>query len=359
MPALLYREDIDDVRRRLTTWWHGGDIGRPVLLLTAPREKPAESIPSRPKPAGWLTDYSTKDFDYRIYLAARACVNVHYLGEAVPHVAPDLAPNCLALYLGCTGVEEVDTVWCSPCIKSPETACFEYDPDNRYWQFTLRLATEMLQIGRGKFLIGFPDLIEGLDTLAAMRKSDMLLTDLVERPDWVKGCLDQITECYFRFYDRLYDMIRDEIGGSLYWVWAPGRTVKLQCDFSAMISPEMFAEFMIPVLKEMTERISYSLYHWDGPTALRHHDHLLSLPRLNVIQWTPGAGVEPPQHRRWWGYYHKTIEAGKGVYIHVPGDEETIRSLKREFREEFRRFILSLHAPSLETANKLIQLAQM
>ena len=51
--------------------------------------------------------------------------------------------------------------------------------------------------------------------------------------------------------------MRDEVGGSCYWVWAPGRTAKFQCDFSAMISPAMFNEFMLPVLGEMCERVSY------------------------------------------------------------------------------------------------------
>ena len=40
--TLLYREDADAVRKRMTLWWNGGDIGRPALLLTAPREKPLE-----------------------------------------------------------------------------------------------------------------------------------------------------------------------------------------------------------------------------------------------------------------------------------------------------------------------------
>jgi len=83
--------------------------------------------------AGWVTDYSTTDFAYRVNLSARACCRTHYLGEAVPHVAPDLAPNCLALYLGCKGVETVGTVWCKPCMTSPETARFKYCPDNFYW----------------------------------------------------------------------------------------------------------------------------------------------------------------------------------------------------------------------------------
>jgi len=300
MPGLLYREDIDDVKSRLTTWWNGGDIGRPALLLRARRQKPLLDIPARPEPEGWVTRYSTKDYDYRVNLALRECNELHFLAEAVPEVSPDLAPNCLALFLGCRGVELPGTVWCEPCFTEPSEADFAYDPDNFYWKFSLHLGRELLRLGKSRFLLSFPDLIEGLDTLAAMRGTQELLIDLIERPDLVQWCLRRITDLYFHYYDVLYDLIRDEVGGSVFWCWAPGRMSKFQCDFSAMISPEMYGEFMVPVITEMCERVSYSMYHWDGPGAIPHHDHLLSIPNLDMIQWTPGAGVEPCEHERWW-----------------------------------------------------------
>jgi len=33
MGKLLYREDIDEVKKRLAVWWNDGDIGRPAMLL--------------------------------------------------------------------------------------------------------------------------------------------------------------------------------------------------------------------------------------------------------------------------------------------------------------------------------------
>lgn len=356
MGGLRYREDMDEVRERLTAWWNGGDIGRPAMLLTAPREEPVEHVEALPEPEGWVTHYSTTDFDYRVNLSARACVGTHYLAEAVPTVAPDLAPNCLALFLGCRGIEMSDTCWCRPCIDSPETARFDYGPDNFYWDFCHRLGREQLRIGRGKCLIQFPDLIEGLDTLAAMRGTDKLLIDLIERPDWVHAALRQITDRYFRYYDVLYGLFHDEVGGSIYWAWAPGRMAKFQCDFSAMISPAMFGEFMVPVLNEMCERVSYCMYHWDGPGALPHHDHLLSIPRLAMIQWTAGAAAAPPADPVWWPYYHKTFEAGKKVFIGI-GSIEQLKALKREFGAHFKQFLLALGAKSLEQADEILAIA--
>jgi 5-methyltetrahydrofolate--homocysteine methyltransferase len=356
MSPLLYREDVDLAFDRLTTWWQGGDIGRPAMLITAERAEPVEPAPVMAEPPEWSTRYSTRDFAYRVNLAARACVNTHYLGEAIPQVSPDLGPNCLALYLGCRGVEGLETVWFEPCIGEPEAAKFQFDPDNFYWDFTLRLAQKQLEIGRGKFLTSFPDLIEGLDTLAAMRNTQQLLLDLMDRPDWVHQALKAITERYFDYYDILYELIKDERGGSHFWAWAPGRMAKFQCDFSAMISPAMFKDLMVPVLQEMAARVDYCIYHWDGPNAIRHHDHLLSLPNINVIQWTPGAGVETVADRKWWPLYHKTIDAGKKVaLLDFPG-VDTLRTLKAEFGGKLNHFLISIEARSLREAEEILQI---
>jgi 5-methyltetrahydrofolate--homocysteine methyltransferase len=326
------------------------------MQVRVPRPKPLEDIPTMPQPKGWVTRYSTSNYDYRVNLSARANINTSFLGEAVPCVAPDLAPNCLALYLGCHGVEMPDTVWCEPCMSSPEEAEFEFDPRNFYWDFSLRLGREQLRLGKGKFLIQFPDLIEGLDTLSAMRGNEKLLVDLIERPDWVRRCLRQITDRYFHCYDVLYDLFRDEVGGSIFWAWAPGRMAKFQCDFSAMISPAMFGEFMVPVLKEMCERVSYCMYHWDGPGALGHHDHLLSIPRLTMLQWTPGAGQPPTQHKRWWPIYHKSVEAGKKLFISC-GTMEELRALKKEFGAGLKQFMITMSAKTREQADELLKAA--
>lgn len=354
MSPLFYRPDWGEARQRMAAWWNGADIGRPAMQVYARRPEPIERIPALPEPEGWVTHYSTKSLEYRVNLALRACVQTLYFAEAVPATASgDLAPNCLALYLGCHGVEMPGTCWCEPCMASPETARFEYDPDNFYWQFSLAAYRQVAQQGKGKFLQQFPDFIEGLDTLAAMRGTEELLQDLLDRPEWVHACLRRITDLYFHYYDVMYDIVRDDVGGSVFWAWAPGRLAKFQCDFSAMISPAMFREFMRPVLAEMTERVSYSMYHWDGPGALPHLDTLLSLPELDMIQWTPGAGQPPTWHEHWWPTYHQVLDGGKKLLIGADNTEQ-LRALKREFGEQCKQMLINCWAPSPQAAEEMI-----
>ena len=312
------------------------------MQITYPRAEPFEEIPALPEPPGWVTHYSTKSLPYRVNQGLRGSLYTSCYAEAVPSVSPgDLAPNCLALYLGCHGVESPGTVWCEPAFASPEEARFQYDPDSFYWKFSQAAFKEVAEKSKGKMLQAFPDLIEGLDTLAAMRGTEDLLQDLCDRPEWVQECLGKITCLYFSYYDRLYEILRDDVGGSVFWAWAPGRMAKFQCDFSAMISPRMFDEFMMPVLREMTARVSHCMYHWDGPGALPHHDLLLSLPDLDMLQWTPGDGVEQVWDSRWWPLYHKTFEAGKKCLIGA-SSVEPLLALRREFGEASKGFLINM-----------------
>ncbi|MFH1571759.1 MAG: hypothetical protein ABIL09_27465, partial [Gemmatimonadota bacterium] len=100
----------------------------------------------------------------------------------------------------------------------------------------------------------------------------------------------------------------------------------------------------------------HSMYHWDGPGAIPHHDHLLSIAGLDMIQWTPGAGVEPVQHRRWWPLYHKTVDAGKKIILLGSPSLDELAGLKREFGTKLRHFMISVHAKTLEEAHRAVSL---
>jgi 5-methyltetrahydrofolate--homocysteine methyltransferase len=358
MADLLYRPGWTEARARLTKWWQGEDIGRPAMQITVRRATPWEDIAALPEPPGWVTHYSYKSLDHRVNMARRACLYTDYVAEACPSAAPgDLGPGCVSLYLGCEGTEMPGTMWFEPCIHEPETARIEIDRENFYWQFSLAAHQATLPYSHGRFMQQFPDLIEGLDTLAALRETQVLLVDLIERPEWVHRCLRQITDKYFCYYDSLYELIRDEVGGSYFWAWAPGRMVKLQCDFSAMISPGMFGEFMGPVLTEMTERTAHNMYHLDGPEALRHLPVLLGIPRLNMIQWTPGAGQPFTDDPVWFPMYRQVLDAGKSLFVFA-SDRDRLLLLKREFGSGLKQMMVNMSAPTVAEAEALIRDAE-
>ncbi len=349
---------IDAARERLTTWWNGGDIGRPILHMATIRRPPAETIPALPEPDGRRELYDVGHLACRVNRALRFCAGRECHAEYLPSVRAGLGLNDLALFLGCQGHMQSGTLWVKPCIGEPDNARLVYDRDNPYWKCCQEEVRRLRHDGRDSFRIEFPNMLAGLDTLEAMRGGERLLVDLYDRPEWVHTCLRNITDLYFHYYDILYDMIRDEVGGSVAWCWAPGRTAVFQCDMSIMLSPDMFEEFMLPVLTEMCERVSYSIYHLDGVGALHHHKALLTIPNLKMIQWEPGAEQPPPDDPCWWPLYHRTVDAGKKVLARC-GDIDSLAAMRREFGGKLKQFLISVKVTTAEEADAAVRTAMI
>jgi hypothetical protein len=359
MGALEFREDADAVRARLSAWWQGEDLGRPVMQVYVPLPEPRSPMAFRPAPPGWGGQYDTADLDYRVWLAQWNSATRLFLGEAMPTAAPDLGPGCLAAYLGCPVHAQDDTAWFAPCMNGRESVDFKALPDTEAWRVTLELGQRLREVARGRFILEFPDMLGGLDTLAAMRDPQTLLLDLLEDPGWAHDCMAPITRFFFECYDICYDLLKDETGGSSWWIWAPGRMAKFQCDFAAMIGPDTFGEFMVPVLREMCGRVDHNLFHWDGPGALPHLDHLLSIDGIQVIQWVPGTGNPFPDAPAWWPIYGRILDAGKGIYVHHCRDLDSLRALKKHFGRDLNRFAIIMGASTREDGEALLAEAEI
>ena len=74
-----------------------------------------------------------------------------------------------------------------------------------------------------------------------------------------------------------------------------------------------------------------------------------------MIQWTPGSGVETTGNRRWYPLYHKTIEAGKKMFLYLETIEE-LEGLCREFGTRLKQFYLILNVPSLQDAGRVLSM---
>jgi hypothetical protein len=80
-----------------------------------------------------------------------------------------------------------------------------------------------------------------------------------------------------------------------------------------MISKKMFDEVFLPGIIEECQFLKRSIYHLDGPGALRHLDSILAIHELNALQFVPGDGNN--LYARWVPVYQKAQAARKGVYV--------------------------------------------
>jgi len=148
---------------------------------------------------------------------------------------------------------------------------------------------------------------------------------------------------FFDSYQRLYDLAKLEDGSSFHTVlqlWAPGKVAYLQCDESAMISPEMFNKFVLPGLVEQCDFLDHAAYHLDGVDALRHLDAILGIKRLGAVQWVPGAGQPGGCDPTWFDLYRRIRKAGKSLMV-IGANLESARRLLKEIGGDGIYFVWS------------------
>jgi hypothetical protein len=119
-----------------------------------------------------------------------------------------------------------------------------------------------------------------------------------------------------------------------------------------MMSPAMFDEYFLPFLEEQTHMVERTIYHLDGPGAIKHLDSLLGLPHLDGIQWVPGAGAEPTVE--WIPLLQQIQDADKLVYAYC--NKENVRRLLRELRPEGLMLVIS--CDNMDEAEQLLENVQ-
>jgi 5-methyltetrahydrofolate--homocysteine methyltransferase len=242
---------------------------------------------------------------------------IYFGGEAIPFFDTHIGPGSLAMFIGSNPKFAEETVWYEPFITDPDhTPPLRFDPHNPWYLAQKALLEEGMNISQGRFLVGMPDLIENLDTLASLRDSQLLMLDMIERPDFVKQRIEEINQVYFEVFSRYFELIQDPWGGNIFSafaVWGPGKTAKVQCDAAALISPRMFAEFVAPALTEQCAWLDYAIYHLDGTQALPILDTLLAIEPLQAIEWTPQVSLPQGGDPMWYDLYRRILNAGKSV----------------------------------------------
>ncbi len=345
---MRFKEDWGEARARIEAWWRGEVLDRALIQVTAPRPGEGRVPPPRDLEQQWL------DPDYVVAAAEEHMRLTYYGGEALPIFYPNLGPEVFAGYLGADLEFSESTSWSVPILRRwDDLSRIRFERSNRWWQLTLRLLETAGQALGGSCLLGLTDLHSGGDLVAALRDPQVLATDLVDHPAQVKAAMALAESLYRPVYEEQMAVSGRYSPGSTTWlgVWSPGRYYPTSCDFACMISPAMFCEFFLPALRREIDYLDHSLYHLDGPGALRHLDDLLDIEKLGGIQWVPGANSGPMLQ---WLPYLKRIQAA-GKLIHISVEPEEVEPLLRALAPE--GLCLATHVDTEEEARDLLKLA--
>ncbi|HRU05744.1 MAG TPA: hypothetical protein P5137_08215 [Candidatus Brocadiia bacterium] len=237
-------------------------------------------------------------------------------------------------FFGAEPVFMANTIWHRPMPESEDFyGRIAFREDNPWWRKSVAMYRELVDLADGHFFLSIPTFWGPLDALEGMRGSTGLCLDLVDRAEEVLAAQSRMLEAWRRHYDVFQGILASRFDGgatSFLPIWCPGRGFCIQCDFSGMLSEEMFDRFVAPEVEAQAAWVDYAFYHLDGPGAARHAERLVRIPRLHGIQWQKGANGGPTL--RWLPLLQRIQRAGKRIL--VDGSPEEIEELSRKLEPQ-------------------------
>ena len=317
---MKYKENWEETKQKWEKYWKRENTGRPLMSIIA--EKP-EAMDAEKAAHLKSVDVEDKYMNpERIVERFRYFCETHdFLAESFPNLSVDFGPGSMAGYLGSEIVFDMKTVWFREFVEDwldyPDLA---FDPENKWFQKHMEVFRRVCELSGGDFYVGIPDIMENLDVLVSMRGAQDTIFDMMDEPEELLRRVNQVQDLYFTYYDAFYDLAKQMENGkesscyTVFQIWGEGKIAKLQCDFSAMISPDQFREFVQEALRGQAKQLNHSLYHLDGPDAIRHLDAIMEIEEIDALQWTSGDYGPDGTFEEWYPIYDKAVAAGKAPW---------------------------------------------
>lgn len=344
---LQYKPDFETAADNWKKFWKG-ELDRPIIRTIVPKD---ENRPVRyPKPYF----YVDKDVNVMLDDVEEFFENVIFMADAIPAYNITFAPDTFSAFLGADikWNDKKETTWVIPFVKDWNDCEIKFDPESFWWKKTVEFITAFRERFDGKAIVIPPNIQGGLDCLSAIRGVNELLMDIIDYPEKVQKALDEVSTATKQVQQAYKKLLDSNIGYvNRHRMYSDQMIDVPQCDFSCMISPDMFEEFQMPVLEKELEDLGPIDYHLDGPGAIQHLEKICTLDKVKVIQWQPGAGEAA--EKDWWDLYKRTDELGKGIYFFGP---DALKNTKRACKELNTNMIFSdLRCKNLRQAEEVLR----
>jgi len=248
---LEFKPDIEETAKRWNAFYAGEIIDRPIICVTAPREDVQGGRGSN------YYDRTYGDMDSIIEGAIQSARATYYGGESVPSFWLSFGPDEVAVFTGSEfkwSKDSGDTNWSVPYIDDWEKALpITIKEDHPLWQRMLEFYRRAAEKTAGKMLLTHIDLHTNMDIFAAIRGPQKLCTDLLDCPELIDRAMDDARAIFPKIWYEIAKAGRMDDFGYCHGMYSMEGAATLQCDFSCMISPEMFRRWVLPALEEEAE----------------------------------------------------------------------------------------------------------
>lgn len=309
------KPDFLECMKRIEAWYAGEVIDRPPVRFHHHNAQFDHAVNGGKTWASLKDRWFDVEFQVESFLAA--VKNRSFRGETFPVFDPNPGPDVLAAFHGMELVFGETTSWSHPCINSVEDLDrIRFTPANPYWEKIEELTDYALERASDQFLVGYTDLHPGMDFAASWRGNENLCMDFYDDPGLVGRLMAASQREFQRIFDHYHEKLRAAGHPSVCWMNIPdaGKLHIPSCDFGALIGPDLFREFVIPMQREEMAPMDRNIYHLDGPGVANHLDAVLGMEDVHAIQWVQGVAEHQPI-MPWIPLIKKIRAAGKAVIV--------------------------------------------
>ncbi len=353
-----YKHDWDQTKKRFEALWNNELVDRCCISVKGWKNKRTYKSPLDPLNPDELKRHWL-DGEYILKNELHKMEHTVYGGESFPMVWLNLGPGSHAASF--KGVEHMlrnESVWFSP-IPESEGLIIEENPDSFIEQKTYELAEYYANENKNRYIVSMPDSCGDLDALSHIRRSELLLLDMLLQPDDVNAAVAKIHKVWERILRKSYEIIKNvnDGGSAIGWLdtWAPGLHMQMQVDISVMISEDMYQSFGVPELNYQSEIIEYPLYHLDGYEQAKFIDQICSVKKLRMIQWTNVDGQPSPVE--FIPEMKRIQRHGKGILARVHTAKEAEIILK-ELSSKGLYILIDQYVDSEDDVKQIIRMAE-
>jgi len=154
------------------------------------------------------------------------------------------------------------------------------------WLEALATLTQlMVERSGGRYAVAHTLMRGPADLAEAVLGPELMCLSMYDAPDKLRAFLEEATETFLLVLETQMRYIPSIQGGYVnpFGVWAPGTVVRTQCDASAFLSAEQYAQWFLPYDVRISEAVDQSVIHLHSG-SLHTVETLLAVERPHAIQ---------------------------------------------------------------------------
>ena len=228
----------------------------------------------------------------------------------------------------------------------------QFNPENPWYKKYFEFIRKLDKLSAGRFPIGQPIMRGASDVVGALLGQTELVYALLEEPEAMQEAFFKVTNALRSVIKAQWDAAPDFHGGysmGFYYVWCPGKCIWFQEDLCALLSPQIFNDFLREPDASVCPGYDYTAVHLH-PASFFVLDAYMEMDGLRAIQINKDVGG--PSVMEMVPMFQKVLTK-KNLIIFGDLDEKDIDCIVEDLPRVGT--FLNITAPTVERARELME----